>query len=131
MATLDGKVAIVTGAGSAIGCGITERYVADGAKVIAAGLGDEEKLAGAFKDEVLFVRTEVSDENAVKAMVGRRHQEVRQDRHPCQQHRHLWSAHSDARSARRSRATEPTCGDRPQGSDCHRVCGNACVTRDR
>lgn len=70
MTKLAGKTAIVTGAGSGIGYAITEKYVAEGARVLAVDIGEsscrlEEELGDAVNVEI----ADVSDEDDVVRMV--------------------------------------------------------------
>jgi NAD(P)-dependent dehydrogenase (short-subunit alcohol dehydrogenase family) len=72
MARLDGKVCIVTGATSGIGRRTAELFVAEGARVVAAGrradLGAAlEKELGA--ERLLFQRTDVTQEAEFKALI--------------------------------------------------------------
>jgi NAD(P)-dependent dehydrogenase (short-subunit alcohol dehydrogenase family) len=69
MGALDGKVVIVTGGTSGIGERIVEVFVAEGAKVVAAARRAEEGGALAKRLGVRFVRTDVSSEADVKALV--------------------------------------------------------------
>lgn len=75
MGRLDGKVAIITGAGSGIARAATRIFAREGAKVIAAEISPE--LGKASVDAakgpsgaVTFVQTDVTNEASVKAMVA-------------------------------------------------------------
>ena len=92
---LENRVAIVTGGGSGIGTAYTRRFLAEGAKVMIADIG-EEQARNAARDlagdgDVDFVRTDIADpatperERAVEGeqaggKIGRRHPERRRDR---------------------------------------------------
>jgi NAD(P)-dependent dehydrogenase (short-subunit alcohol dehydrogenase family) len=66
---LDGKIAIITGAGSGMGRACTEAFVREGARVLAADIsGREEQTAGDLGDAVVPHRVDVSDEAQVEAM---------------------------------------------------------------
>lgn len=74
---LEGKVCIVTGGGSGIGRDAVLRFLDEGASVVAADL-NEDRMAetltlaaeAAHGDRVSSVRTDVSDEGDVEAMVA-------------------------------------------------------------
>ena len=70
MGALDGKAAIVTGGTSGIGERIVELFVEEGAKVVVAARRQEEGRALEKRLDVRFIRTDVSTESDVKAMVG-------------------------------------------------------------
>jgi NAD(P)-dependent dehydrogenase (short-subunit alcohol dehydrogenase family) len=73
MGRLDGKIAIVTGAGSGIGRAISLGYAREGARVLAADLnldGARETAAQASEGEILAHRADVTDEESVRAMVA-------------------------------------------------------------
>jgi NAD(P)-dependent dehydrogenase (short-subunit alcohol dehydrogenase family) len=71
MLPLEGKVAVITGGTSGIGARTAEVFVAEGAKVVIAGRRKErgERLAQKLGDTASFIRTDVSVEADVKAMV--------------------------------------------------------------
>jgi len=70
MGALEGKVAIVTGGTSGIGERIVELFVQEGAKVVVAARRQKEGDALEKRFGVRFIRTDVSREGDVKAMVG-------------------------------------------------------------
>lgn len=69
MSKLDGKVAVVTGASSGSGHAIAERFVEEGASVVALARGRErlEKVAAELGDGAVPIVTDVGDPNQVKA----------------------------------------------------------------
>ncbi len=69
MGELDGKVAVITGAGSGMAKAAAEVFVREGAKVLAADItGQEEDTAAELGDAVVPCRCDVSDEAQVEAM---------------------------------------------------------------
>ncbi len=65
---LEGKVAVVTGAGSGIGLATVRRFAADGARVVCADVDDASGGAAAQEVDGLFVRVDVTSEDEVEAM---------------------------------------------------------------
>lgn len=71
---LQGKTAIVTGAGQGIGEAIARRFAQEGANTVIAefnaeiGAATAQKLADETGSQVLFVHTDVADETSVAAM---------------------------------------------------------------
>ncbi|HMK71540.1 MAG TPA: glucose 1-dehydrogenase [Xanthobacteraceae bacterium] len=70
MGALDGKVAIITGGSSGIGERIVELFVEQGAKVAVAARRQQEGAALEKRLGVRFIRTDVANEDEVKAMVA-------------------------------------------------------------
>lgn len=70
MGLLDGKVAVITGAGSGMAKASTKVFVREGAKVVAADIsGAEKDTAAEIGDSVLPVHCDVTRESDVEAMV--------------------------------------------------------------
>src|SRR4051812_46218317 len=70
MGLLDGKVAVITGAGSGMAKASVKVFVREGAKVGAADIGGAEKdTAAAVGEGVLPVHCDVTQEADVEAMV--------------------------------------------------------------
>jgi NAD(P)-dependent dehydrogenase (short-subunit alcohol dehydrogenase family) len=69
MGALDGKTAIVTGGTSGIGERIVEMFAAEGADVVVAARRQEEGQKLEKRLGIRFIRTDVSSEADVKAMV--------------------------------------------------------------
>jgi NAD(P)-dependent dehydrogenase (short-subunit alcohol dehydrogenase family) len=73
MGRLDGKCAIVTGAGSGIGRAIALGYAREGARVVAADLnldGARQTAAQAETGQIVPLRADVTDESSVQEMVA-------------------------------------------------------------
>lgn len=73
MGRLDGKVAVITGAGSGIARAATLIFVREGAKVAVAEINTElgEASAAAAGEHAVFIHTDVTDEASVKALMDR------------------------------------------------------------
>lgn len=68
---LAGKVAVVTGAGAGLGKAIVERFVREGAKVVAADIsGKQNAVAEAAGEDCLPFQVDVSRSEEVKAMLA-------------------------------------------------------------
>ncbi|CAB4915098.1 unannotated protein [freshwater metagenome] len=72
MADITGKSALITGGASGLGEATTRRLHADGAFVTIADIQDEkgEALVAELGERAVFVKTDVTDEDAVKAAVA-------------------------------------------------------------
>ena len=70
-ARLDGKVAVVTGAGGGIGLATARRFVAEGARVVCADVDRDAGARAAAEVGGLFVEVDVTDEAAVRALFQR------------------------------------------------------------
>ncbi|HVX68893.1 MAG TPA: glucose 1-dehydrogenase [Mycobacteriales bacterium] len=69
MGELDGKVAVITGAGSGMGRASAQVFVAHGAKVVCADIsGAEEQTAKELGEAAIAVHCDVADEASVVAM---------------------------------------------------------------
>jgi NAD(P)-dependent dehydrogenase (short-subunit alcohol dehydrogenase family) len=65
---LDGRVAVITGAGSGIGLASARRLAAEGARVVCADVDPASGEKAAAEVGGLFVQANVADERAVEAM---------------------------------------------------------------
>ncbi|WP_440714039.1 glucose 1-dehydrogenase [Gordonia sp. FQ] len=73
---LDGKVAIVTGAGAGLGEAIARRFAAEGAKVVVSDInGANARSVADSLDGAVAVTTDVTSETEVQALVARAHEE--------------------------------------------------------
>jgi NAD(P)-dependent dehydrogenase (short-subunit alcohol dehydrogenase family) len=71
MALLDGRVAVITGAGSGMAKASVRIFVREGAKVVAADIsGAEKDTAAEVGDGVLPVHCDVTNEGDVEATIG-------------------------------------------------------------
>ena len=69
MGQLDGKVAVITGAGSGMARASARVFVREGAKVLAADIsGRQDETAAELGEAVVPFRCDVSDESSVEAM---------------------------------------------------------------
>ena len=72
MGQLDGRIAVITGAGDGIGAAIAQRFVDEGAKgVVIAELNERtgQAMADKLGDAGLFVRTDAGNRADVEAMI--------------------------------------------------------------
>ena len=76
MGRLDGRVAIITGAASGIGCETAMLFAKEGAKVVVADWDEAggETTVNMLKEagsEAMFIKTDVSKADYAKEMVGK------------------------------------------------------------
>jgi len=77
MGRLDGRVAIVTGAGQGVGRGIARRFAREGAAVVVADINPETgsavaaEITGEMGGRAVFVPTDILDQGQVEALVER------------------------------------------------------------
>ena len=68
---LDGKAAVITGAGSGIGLATARRFAAEGARVVCADIDADAGAKAAVEVGGLFVAVDVTDEEQVAALFQR------------------------------------------------------------
>ncbi|WP_406096865.1 3-oxoacyl-ACP reductase [Kitasatospora purpeofusca] len=68
---LDGRVAVITGAGSGIGLATARRFAAEGAKVVCVDLDAETGAKAANEVGGLFIQADVTNEAAVRDLFQR------------------------------------------------------------
>lgn len=68
---IEGKVAIITGAGSGFGEGIAVRFAAEGAKVVVADINGTtaKRVAAEIGDAAVAIETDVTKASDIKAMI--------------------------------------------------------------
>ncbi len=78
MAQLEGKTAIVTGAGEGIGRAVARALVAEGAQVMIAEISERlgREAVDEFGDAARFAHTDVGDKDSVEHMVARTVEEL-------------------------------------------------------
>ena len=68
---LEGKVAVITGAGSGMGKAMAELFSAEGARLVLADIsGKQDEVAAAIGDKAVGIRCDVSNEDDVQAMIA-------------------------------------------------------------
>ncbi len=70
---LEGKIAVITGAASGIGLASTERFIAEGAKVVAGDVQDAKgaALQTRFDGQLVYQNCDVTQEEAIKELLAR------------------------------------------------------------
>src|SRR5579862_3601996 len=68
---LEGKIAIITGAGSGMGKAMAELFAAEGAKVVCADIsGRQNDVAAVIGKTAIAVHADVADEASVRGMIA-------------------------------------------------------------
>jgi NAD(P)-dependent dehydrogenase (short-subunit alcohol dehydrogenase family) len=68
---LEGKVAVITGAGSGVGKATAKLFAAEGAQVVCADIsGDQDAVAEEIGDAAIGVHADVADEEDVRNMIA-------------------------------------------------------------
>ena len=96
MGLLDGKVAVITGAGSGMAKASAKLFVAEGARVVAADIsGAEKDTAAEIGAGVLPVHCDVTSEDDVAVLFEAAVGEFGRGRRGAQRrrHRHRWPIH--------------------------------------
>ncbi len=72
MGQLEGRIAVITGAGEGIGAAMARRFVEEGARTVIAELNPEtgKRTAALLGDSAIFVETNAGDKAQVEAMVA-------------------------------------------------------------
>ncbi|MEW9856129.1 SDR family NAD(P)-dependent oxidoreductase [Novosphingobium sp. M1R2S20] len=69
---LEGKIAVITGAGSGMGKAMAELFSAEGAKLVLADIsGKQDDVAAAVGNGAIGIRCDVSNEEDVQAMIAK------------------------------------------------------------
>ena len=67
---LEGKIAVITGAGSGMGKAMAHRFTAEGAKLVLADIsGKQDEVAAEVGGGAIAVSCDVADEEQVKALI--------------------------------------------------------------
>lgn len=74
---LEGKTAIITGAGSGMGKAMAERFTAEGARVLCADIsGNQDEVAGRIGGGAIALHVDVAEESDVRNMIATAEREL-------------------------------------------------------